>query len=84
MSLAPSRREGVDALIDALWPSFTPSLDQLCAQTAIFPASRTTDARQHSYTARLEDLEPGEHTVVVRVYDQFDNPVLAKTTFLVQ
>ena len=51
---------------------------------SIFPASRTTDARQHSYTVHLKDLEPGEHTVVVRVYDQFDNPVLAKTTFLVR
>ena len=51
---------------------------------SIFPASRTTDARQHSYTVHLENLEPGEHTVVVRVYDQFDNPVLAKTTFLVR
>ncbi len=51
---------------------------------SIFPASRTTDARQHSYTVRLKNLEPGEYTVVVRVYDQFDNPVLAKTTFLVR
>lgn len=50
----------------------------------LFPASRTTDAREHSYAFRLEGLEPGEHTVVVRVYDRFDNPVLAKTTFTIK
>jgi hypothetical protein len=32
----------------------------------------------------LENLEAGEHTVVVRVYDQFDNPALAKVTFSVK
>jgi hypothetical protein len=47
----------------------------------IFPESGTTDSRQHHYRFRLEDLEPGEHTVVVRVYDRFDNPVLGKVTF---
>ncbi len=47
----------------------------------VFPLSRTTDARQHTYVIHLENLEPGEHTVVVRVYDRFDNPVLAKSTF---
>jgi hypothetical protein len=50
----------------------------------LFPLSATTDARQHTYKFRLHELEPGEHTVVVRVYDRFDNPVLAKTTFTIQ
>lgn len=50
----------------------------------IFPLSRTTDAREHNYQFRLEKLEPGEHTVVVRVYDRFDNPGLAKATFVVK
>ena len=50
----------------------------------VFPVSRTTDAREHNYQFRLEKLEPGEHTVVVRVYDRFDNPGLAKTTFVVK
>ncbi|MDA2913683.1 hypothetical protein MYX77_06950 [Acidobacteriia bacterium AH_259_A11_L15] len=50
----------------------------------LFPLSRTTDAREHTFVFSLEDLEPGEHTVVVRVYDRFDNPVLAKTTFVVK
>lgn len=59
------------------------SLDAADWQT-IFPVSRTTDTPQHNYVFRLEKLEPGEHTVVVRVYDRFDNPGLAKTTFTVK
>jgi outer membrane protein assembly factor BamB len=47
----------------------------------LFPLSATTDAREHRYQFQLEEMEPGEHTVVVRVYDRFDNPALAKATF---
>ena len=47
----------------------------------IFPQSGTTDAREHRYQFGLEEMEPGEHTAVVRVYDRFDNPALAKITF---
>lgn len=50
----------------------------------IFPQGGTTDAREHRYLFRLEALEPGESTVVVRVYDRFDNSALAKTTFTVK
>ncbi|MFQ5695638.1 MAG: hypothetical protein ACE5HB_06585, partial [Terriglobia bacterium] len=49
----------------------------------LFPASGTTDARQHSYSFLLKNLDPGEYTVVVRVYDRFENPALAKTTLTV-
>ncbi len=50
----------------------------------LFPAEGPTDAREHRFAFRLENLEPGEHTLVVRVYDQFNNPALAKTTFTVK
>ncbi|MGH9805139.1 MAG: hypothetical protein ACRD4D_08190, partial [Candidatus Acidiferrales bacterium] len=50
----------------------------------LFPQGGTTDAREHRYLFRLDNLEPGEHTVVVRVYDRFDNAALAKTTFTVK
>jgi len=50
----------------------------------LFPEGGTTDAQQHSYRFRLENLEAGEHTVVVRVYDRFDNPVLDKATFTIE
>jgi hypothetical protein len=49
----------------------------------IFPTSRTTDATEHSYEFRLGDLSPGEHTLVVRVYDNFRNVTLARTTFTI-
>ena len=50
----------------------------------LFPQGGTTDAREHRYLFRLDNLEPGEHTVVVRVHDRFDNAALAKTTFTVR
>ncbi len=50
----------------------------------LFPATGPIDAREHRFAFRLENLEPGEHTLVVRVYDQFSNPALAKTTFTVK
>ncbi|HXE76098.1 MAG TPA: hypothetical protein VNN18_10750 [Candidatus Xenobia bacterium] len=50
----------------------------------IFPTEGTTDAREQRFSFTLSALEPGEHTVVVRVYDQFANPGLAKTTFTVK
>jgi hypothetical protein len=47
----------------------------------VLPAGRLSDARQESYAFTLRDLAPGEHTVAVRVSDQFDNQAAAKTTF---
>jgi hypothetical protein len=47
----------------------------------VLPAGRLSDARQESYAFALRDLAPGEHTVAVRVSDQFDNQAAAKTTF---
>ena len=50
----------------------------------IFPTSRTTDATEHSYEFKLGALPKGEHTLVVRVYDSFQNVTLARTTFTVR
>lgn len=50
----------------------------------VFPAEGTTDAREQRFSFPLSALEPGEHTVVVRAYDQFSNPGLAKVTFTVK
>ena len=50
----------------------------------VFPAEGTTDAREQRFSFPLNGLEPGEHTVVVRAYDQFNNPGLAKVTFTVK
>ncbi len=47
----------------------------------VFPAGRLTDAPQETYELRLRGLAPGEHTVAVRVFDQFENTTSAKVTF---
>jgi len=50
----------------------------------LFPTTRITDAPVESYLFTLTELEPGEHTVVVRVYDQFENAGLNKVTFTIE
>lgn len=46
----------------------------------IFPAGGLSDAPRENYDFQLRKLSPGEHTVTVRVYDQFENVSSAKTT----
>lgn len=48
--------------------------------TLIFPAGGLSDASKESYDFQLPKVLPGEHTVTVRVYDQFENVTSAKTT----
>lgn len=50
----------------------------------VFPADRTTDAPLESYEITLRDLAAGEHTLSVRVYDQYENSVAAKGTVRVE
>lgn len=50
----------------------------------IFPTTGATDAPIESYLVRLGELDLGEHTVVVRIYDQFDNAGLDKATFTIK
>jgi hypothetical protein len=49
----------------------------------VLPAGRLSDARQESYTIPLPCLSPGEHTVAVRLTDEFENQAAAKTVFRV-
>jgi len=51
--------------------------------TLVFPVGRLTDAPQESYELVLRNLSPGEHTLAVRVYDQFENGATSKITFTV-
>ncbi|HXV73680.1 MAG TPA: Ig-like domain-containing protein, partial [Sphingomonadales bacterium] len=44
----------------------------------IFPVDRTTDAPKEAFEIVLKDLPPGEHTLTVRVYDQFENSTTEK------
>ena len=49
----------------------------------VLPAGRLSDARQESYSILLPGLPAGEHTVAVRLTDEFDNQTAAKTVFRV-
>ncbi len=49
--------------------------------TILFPVGRLTDAPQESYDVPLRGLAPGEHTLAVRVHDQFENAATSKVTF---
>ncbi len=48
--------------------------------TLVFPAGGLSDAPRENYDFQLQKISPGEHTVTVRVYDQFENVSSAKTT----
>jgi sugar lactone lactonase YvrE len=47
----------------------------------VFPAGRLSDAGRESYDFATGSLAAGEHTMAVRVFDQFENVVTAKVTF---
>jgi sugar lactone lactonase YvrE len=51
--------------------------------TLVLPGGEVSDSLQESYDFQLAGLTSGEHTVAVRVYDQFDNATSAKVTFSV-
>ena len=51
--------------------------------TLVFPLGRLSDAPQTSYKVALPRLNAAEHTVVVRVFDQYENTASAKVTFVV-
>jgi hypothetical protein len=48
--------------------------------TLVFPAGGLSDAPRENYDFQLQKITPGEHTVTVRVYDQFENVSTAKAT----
>ncbi len=49
----------------------------------VFPVGQLTDAPRESFEVLLRGLGPGEHTLAVRVFDQFENTTSAKVTFSV-
>lgn len=48
--------------------------------TLVFPAGGLSDAPRENYDFQLGKISPGEHTVTVRVYDQFENVSSAEAT----
>jgi hypothetical protein len=52
--------------------------------TVVLPADGVSDALEESYAITLRDnLAAGEHTLAVRVYDQYDNLTAGKVTFTI-
>jgi hypothetical protein len=47
------------------------------------PTGGLSDSLEERYSLTLEGLPPGEHTVALRAYDQFDNEAAAKATFTI-
>jgi hypothetical protein len=48
--------------------------------TLVFPSGGLSDASREAYDFQLPKIAPGEHTVTVRVFDQFENVSTAKTS----
>ena len=48
--------------------------------TTVFPAGGLSDALRENYDFQVQKVAPGEHTITVRVYDQFENVSSAKAT----
>lgn len=46
--------------------------------TVVEPTTRLTDSQEHEYILTIPDAGPGEHTIAVRVDDEFDNQAVAK------
>ena len=51
--------------------------------TIVPPVGALSDSPAEQYTVTLRGIAPGEHTISVRVYDQFENESAAKVTFTV-
>ena len=51
--------------------------------TIVPPLGGLSDSPAEQYSVTLRGIAPGEHTVSVRVYDQFENESAAKVTFTV-
>ncbi|HKM91256.1 MAG TPA: hypothetical protein VJX29_11625 [Candidatus Acidoferrales bacterium] len=47
----------------------------------VLPAGRLSDARQESYSLMLPGLTAGEHTIAVRLTDEFENQSAAQVVF---
>jgi hypothetical protein len=46
--------------------------------TLLEPTTRLSDSLEHEYLLNVDDVSPGEHTVAVRVADEYDNQAVDK------
>ncbi|MCE5310173.1 MAG: hypothetical protein LLG20_21270 [Acidobacteriales bacterium] len=47
--------------------------------TVVEPTTKLMDSRELSFNVRIGKVQPGEHTIAVRVADEFDNQAVSKT-----
>jgi hypothetical protein len=47
------------------------------------PAGGVSDSLEEPYAITMKDLAPGEHTVTVRAYDEYENLGAGKVTFTI-
>ena len=48
--------------------------------TLVFPTGGLSDAPRENYDFQISKVSPGEHSITVRVYDQFENVASAKAS----
>jgi hypothetical protein len=48
--------------------------------TLVFPSGGLSDSPRENYDFQLQNVKPGNHSITVRVYDQFENVTSAKAT----
>ena len=46
--------------------------------TIVEPTIKLSDSLELEYTLELDEVTPGEHTIAVRVTDEFDNQAVEK------
>jgi hypothetical protein len=46
----------------------------------VFPSGGLSDASRENYDFQVQKVTPGEHTITIRVYDQFENVTSSKAT----
>ena len=46
--------------------------------TVVDPVTKLSDSKDLDYDLELKDVTPGEHTIAVRVEDEFDNQAVEK------
>jgi hypothetical protein len=51
--------------------------------TMVLPVGQLSDSPQEHFDFTLDALAPGEHTLAVRVYDEYENATSAKVTFTI-
>ncbi|MGC1188758.1 MAG: hypothetical protein WA871_15340 [Candidatus Acidiferrales bacterium] len=51
--------------------------------TLVLPVGQLSDSPQEHFDWTLDALSPGEHTLAVRAYDEYENATSAKVTFTV-